>query len=431
LSETIVFRFLTRRAFLLSGLAFTTSAPALAQQTNSLPAATTRVNLGGKLATRTSVVVEQQEAAMITAGSPDAMLGAISMYEEIVAGGGWRKLPAKGKLEKAAKGPQVLALRERLVREGYLDIDAMNARAPEIYDGQIIGAVRSFQINHGIAASGKIDKRTREEMDISAEHRLFQLQENQVRVSTYVKDLGNRSILVNVPSVQLETVENGRVYSRHNVVVGKITRPTPTLNSKVSDIVFNPYWNAPASIVEKDLVPKFLKDPKYLEQMHIKVLDGFNGPEIDPMTVDWEVTAPDRYHFRQEPGDHNSLATVKVNFKNKHMVFLHDTPHRELFQSNARFESSGCVRVDNVRLFVNWIMAGQNGFDESQFELITASQEPHTVPFEGNVDIRIMYMTAWATEDGRVNFRPDIYNLDGTGFVMGQPEGVPEEVLEL
>jgi L,D-transpeptidase YcbB len=113
------------------------------------------------------------------------------------------------------------------------------------------------------------------------------------------------------------------------------------------------------------------------------------------------------------------------------MVFLHDTPHRELFQSNARFESSGCVRVDNVRLFINWIMAGQNGFDESQFELITASQEPHTIPFEGDVDIRIMYLTAWATEDGRVNFRPDIYNLDGTGFIMGQPEGVPEEVAEL
>jgi L,D-transpeptidase YcbB len=422
---------LSRRAFLFSGLAFGLTAPALAQQTNSIPALGSRVNLGGKLATRTAIVTEQQEAAMVTAGSPDAMLGAISLYEEIAAAGGWRKLPAKGKLEKGAKGPQVLALRERLVREGYLDIDAVNVKAPEAYDGQMIGAVRAFQINHGIAPSGKIDTRTRQEMDVSASHRLFQLQENQVRVSSYAQGLGARNILVNIPSVQLETVEDGRVYARHNVVVGRTTRPTPTLVSNVSDIVFNPYWNAPASIVAKDIIPKFKKDPGYLDQMHIRVFDGVGGPEIDPMSVDWDNTAPDRYHFRQEPGEHNALATVKVNFKNEHMVYMHDTPHRELFQTNARFESSGCVRVDNVRLFINWILAGQDGFDEAQFEMITATQETHTMPVRSGIDVRFMYLTAWATEDGRVNFRPDIYNLDGTGFILGQPEGAPEETASL
>jgi L,D-transpeptidase YcbB len=160
--------------------------------------------------------------------------------------------------------------------------------------------------------------------------------------------------------------------------------------------------------------------------MHIRVFDGVGGPEIDPTTVDWDITDPERYHFRQEPGEHNALATVKVNFKNPHMVYMHDTPHRELFQTNARFESSGCVRVDNVRLFVNWIMQGQDGFDEAQFEMITATQELHTSPVRNVIDVRFMYLTAWATEDGRVNFRPDIYNLDGTGFVIGQPEGVEE-----
>ena len=85
-----------------------------------------RINLSGKLATRTGVVADQHEAAMITAGSPEAMQGAISMYEEIVAGGGWQQTAAKGKLEKVAKGPHVMALRERLVREGYLDIDALS-----------------------------------------------------------------------------------------------------------------------------------------------------------------------------------------------------------------------------------------------------------------------------------------------------------------
>lgn len=417
----------SRRAFLLSslGLAVGMATSAFAQQTDSVAALAPHVNLSGKLATRTGVVADQNEAAMITAGSPEAMQGAISMYEEIVAGGGWSKLP-KGKLEKGAKGPAVLALRERLVREGYLDIDSLSVEAPDSYDGQIIGAVRAFQINHGIAASGKVDDRTRGEMNVSAGHRLFQLQENQVRVATYAQDLGEKSILVNVPSAQLETVENNRVYARHNVVVGKVSRPTPSLNSKVTDVTFNPYWNAPASIVAKDIIPKFQKDPGYLDQMGIRIFDGVGGPEIDPTSVDWDNTAPDRYHFRQESGDHNALGTVKVNFSNKFMVYMHDTPHRELFQRNARFESSGCVRVDNVRLFIDWILAGQDGFNEAQFEMIAASGENHSMPVHNQIDVRFMYLTAWATEDGRVNFRPDIYNLDGTGFILGQPEGVEE-----
>ncbi len=419
---------LSRRAFMLSCVATVMAVPALAQaqQTASVAALGPRVNLSGKLATRTGVISEQNEAAMITAGSSEAMQGAISMYEEIVAGGGWRKLPTKGKLEKAAKGPQVVTLRERLVREGYLDIDALSVPKPELYDGQLIGAVRSFQINHGIAPSGKVDSRTRQEMDVAATHRLFQLQENQVRVATYSENLAQRNILVNIPSVQLETVVNGVVYARHNVIVGRVSRPTPTLVSKVTDVTFNPYWNAPASIVAKDIIPKYLKDPNYLDQMHMRVFDGVGGPEIEPSSVDWENTPPERYHFRQEPGAHNSLATVKVNFANKFMVYMHDTPHREIFQSNSRFESSGCVRVDNVRMFIDWILAGQDGFDEAQFEMITASEQTHPVAVRSKIDVRFMYLTAWATEDGRVNFRPDIYNLDGTGFVMGQPEGVEE-----
>jgi L,D-transpeptidase YcbB len=271
-----------------------------------------------------------------------------------------------------------------------------------------------------------VDDRTRGELNVAATHRLFQLQENQVRVSTYSQGLGERNILVNIPSTQLETVENGIVYARHNVVVGKVTRPTPSLESKVTDVTFNPFWNAPASIVAKDILPKYLKDPGYLDQMHIRIFDGVGGPEIDPTSVDWENTAADRYQFRQDPGEHNSLATVKVNFSNKFMVYMHDTPHRELFQQNARFESSGCVRVDNVRMFIDWILAGQDGFNEAQFEMITASEETYVMPVHRQADVRFMYLTAWATEDGRVNFRPDIYNLDGTGFVLGQPEGVEE-----
>ncbi len=135
------------------------------------------------------------------------------------------------------------------------------------------------------------------------------------------------------------------------------------------------------------------------------------------------MTPPDRYFFRQEPGEHNSLGFVKINFKNDFMVYMHDTPHRELFGRNVRFESSGCVRIDQVSTVVKWILdRTAAGIDETQYEMIVASNEPYDHKIENGPDVRWVYLTAWATEDGRVNFRPDVYGLDGTGFILGQPE---------
>ncbi len=357
---------------------------------------------------------------MVTAGSIRALEGAIQLYEEFVAGGGWPKV-GKGKLEKDVKGELVLTLRQRLVAEGYLPFEDMFVEAADVFDANLIEAVKFFQVTHGIAPSGKVDDRTRAELNITARARLQTLRENYPRVGEYALDLHERNILVNIPSAQLETVEYGKVRSRHNVVVGKRDRPSPALKSVVSDINFNPYWNAPASIVQKDLVPKFLKDPTIFEQMNIRIFDGVGGPEIDPYTVDWVNTDPERYHFRQEPGEGNALATMKINFANRYMVYMHDTPHRELFEVNARFESSGCVRVDKVSDVVDWILGGQDGIDATEIEMITASQERYDVKVANPPDVRFMYLTAWATEDGRINFRPDIYGLDGTGFVLGQP----------
>ncbi len=396
---------------------------ALAQSqdlTGSITSITPQTAISGKLGTKTENLAGRNEPAMLTFGSPDALIGAISAYEEIVAAGGWPEVP-KAKLQKGAKGPAVITLRQRLVRENFLPFETLTVEKPEAYDAEVISAVKSFQISHGVAPSGNVDERTRAELNISADARLFTLRENQPRIATFVQSLGRRNILVNIPSVQLEAVEDGIVFARHNVVAGKLERPSPTLISAVSDINFNPYWKAPASIVERDIIPKLLKDPNYLYEMNIRVFDGVNGPEIDPALVDWASTPGERYFFRQESGDNNALGMVKINFKNEHMVYMHDTPHREDFGGNARYQSSGCVRVDKVRLLVDWIMNGQDGYTDDQFELITASQESHAVPVQDPPNVIFMYLTAWATDDGRVNFRPDIYSLDGTGFILGQP----------
>ncbi len=377
---------------------------------------------GGKLATQTEIVAGLDQVPMLSSGSPEAMMGAVAMYEEFAAGGGWQQLNVKT-LKKGAKGEAVQALRQRLVAENYLPFDTLGSENSSLYDNELAEAVRAFQINHGVLPSGIVAEKTLAQLNVPAETRLAMLRENVARVEAYAQNLGSFAILVNIPAAQLETVEQGRVYSRHNIVVGKLERPSPTLVSKVSDINFNPYWKIPASIVAKDIVPKYIEDPTYLETNRIRVFDGIAGPEVDPLLIDWEVTPPDRFFFRQEPGDQNSLGLVKINFPNEHMVYMHDTPHRELFGRNVRFESSGCVRIDQVATVVKWILDRSGSpVDDTQYEMLIASAEPYDQQIDNGPDIRWVYLTAWATEDGRVNFRNDVYGLDGTGFIFGQPQ---------
>ncbi|WP_196504058.1 L,D-transpeptidase family protein [Aestuariivirga litoralis] len=380
-----------------------------------------RIAMQGKLSTKTEILVGQGQAPMLTLGSYTALQGAIGQYEDIVAGGGWPIL-APAKYDKTAKPATIRLLRQRLVREGYLQFDSLVSADSGAWNIDLIAAIKAFQYNHGALPTGKIDERTRQELNISAPARLYTLKENAPRIAEHMRDLGPRYIAVNIPGAQLEAVELGQLYSRHNVVVGKLDRPTPSLKSRVSDIIFNPTWNAPASIVAKDIIPKMLADRSYLRQMNIHIYDGVGGPEIDPASVDWQNTAPDRYIFRQESGEINSLGNVKINFPNKFMVYLHDTPHRELFATNNRWESSGCVRVDKVKNLITWVMNGQYGYDEANWDPIIQSRQTQKLPVSRGPDVRFMYLTAWATEDGRVNFRPDVYKLDGKGFILGQPE---------
>ena len=99
--------------------------------------------------------------------------------------------------------------------------------------------------------------------------RLQALELNAPRVEAYLRDLGARYILVNIPSAQLEAVSLGTVYSRHNVVVGKPERPSPAVASRITEINFNPYWNVPVSIVERDLIPKLLANKNAMSEMKI------------------------------------------------------------------------------------------------------------------------------------------------------------------
>jgi peptidoglycan hydrolase-like protein with peptidoglycan-binding domain len=384
---------------------------------------------GGKATTETAVLNDGSVAPFITAGSPAAIQAMAEKYEGIVANGGWPRLP-KGNLKKGSEGKNAAVLNQRLFIEGYLRAEGTQGEFASLFTSATEEALKQFQRNHGLAVTGKVDAATLQALNVPAERRLATIRANIPRLAEYSKDLGNRYIVVNIPAQQIETVNDGKVYSLHNAIVGRPSRPTPVVMTPLTIVRFNPYWNAPASIVEKDILPRMIsKGPsKIMREMNMKVFDGVGGPEIDPDDINWRRVRVDNYHFRQEPGGSNAMATAKIEFNSPFGIYLHDTPEPHLFNTVSRFYSSGCVRVDGVATMLDWIMQGQDGIDAARIAELAKTNERLDTTVTMPPQLRVAYLTAWPAKDGVAAFRPDVYELDGTGFVVGQPLPVGEKI---
>jgi murein L,D-transpeptidase YcbB/YkuD len=334
---------------------------------------------------------------------------AIGQYQQIVAQGGWPVVPATKKLQLGVVDPDVEVLRKRLMVSG--DLSA-RAGVSQSFDTYVDAAVKRFQTRHGLPADGVMGKYTYAALNISAQVRLGQLETNLVRLRSMSGFLGDRYVMVNIPAAQIEAVENNRVVSRHTAIVGKIDRQTPIVNSKINEIIVNPYWNAPESIVRKDIIPLMRKNPEYLAQSHIRIL-GPDGNEVDPTTIDWNTEDAAKFRFRQDPGAINAMASVKINFPSPDGVYMHDTPSQGLFNKLMRFESSGCVRVQNVRDLVVWLLRDTPGWNRQHFEQAIKSGGNTPIELVNPVPVYFTYISAWSTGDGVVQFRDDIYGRDG------------------
>jgi peptidoglycan hydrolase-like protein with peptidoglycan-binding domain len=378
----------------------------------------------GKAVTETEVFSTQVVEPMLSTSGVAEMQAAESKYAAIVSSGGWPKVP-RGASKKGSEGNEVMALNQRLFIEGYVRPEAAEGEFASIFTTATQDGLMRFQRNNGLAASGQMDGPTLQALNVSAAERLSAIRANIPRIAEYSKNLGDRYVVVNIPAQQIETVNGNRVFSRHNAIVGRPSRPTPVVITALSDINFNPYWNAPPSIVERDILPKLSSG--ILEKMNMKVFDGVGGPEVNPRRINWRRAVVDNYHFRQEPGGSNAMATAKINFSSPFGIYLHDTPEPHLFESSSRFYSSGCVRVQKVAVLLNWILNGQDGIDSNRIEELAQTLERLDVKLITPPQLRVTYLTAWPTSDGVVAFRGDVYGLDGTGFIVGQPLPVGEK----
>ena len=341
-----------------------------------------------------------------------AIKAAIKRYTEIVAAGGWTPLPDV-QLQSGSNHPAVAVLRERLLLSG----DLRERGNSDNFDYYVDKAVKRYQASNGLAPTGVVDKRTIASLNVTAASRLKQLKLNLTRLSDLTKSAGRKYVLVNIPAAQIEAVENDRIVTRHAGVVGKPDRPTPILKSAIHELNFNAVWHLPPTVIEKDLVPKGQEMARRGQSVLVKYgIDAYggDGKKLDPTKINWGSAIAKGLTYRQQPGPENPLGFVKINFNNSYSVYMHDTPSQSLFGRNFRAASSGCVRVHGVDQLAAWLMAEQ-GWKPEHVTQMKESGERLDVKLRKPVPLYFAYITAWATEDGLVQFRRDLYQQDGIG----------------
>ena len=348
-----------------------------------------------------------------------ATKAAIKRYEDIVKAGGWGIVP---ELELAAGQTHfgVAALRKRLQISG--DVKGAGWGADDWFDSTLETGVKRFQATNGLTPTGILDKRTAQALNVPAEWRLKQLKINVGRLQDYTGLDKKRYVAVNVPSAQVEAVEGTRVVQRYTGVVGKPERPTPLLRSAISQMNFNPVWRLPPTVVSKDLIPRGREmqsaGKNVLVKFGIDAYDG-SGKKLDPEKIDWSGSQPSGLSYSQQPGKENPLGFLKINFNSAESVYMHDTPSETLFGRNFRAASSGCIRVHNIEQLALWLLRDNGGWTEDRVQDMKASGKRQDVSLKKPVPLYFTYITAWATEDGAIQFRRDLYNRDGVGETAG------------
>lgn len=340
---------------------------------------------------------------------------ALKKYRELASKNESFHIPLGETLRYGVSHERVRTLRNRLIFLG--DLKATETPNPTFFDSDLEKAVKSFQFRHGLLVDGMAGRQTVTAMNISAQKRLRQIEINMERWRWLPRDLGIQYILVNIAGFKLSVVERGQSVMEMRVVVGKPNRKTPVLSGKMQFLVINPFWNVPTKLALRDLAPKVCSDPDYLAAKQIKVYKNWqhDSPEIDPLFISWcnlTLASFFPYKLQQASGPYNPLGKIKFIFPNKYAVYLHDTPDKSLFDKTLRDFSSGCIRVEKPYLLAEFLLKSDPRWTKEAILDLFESAACKNIFLNEQIPVHLVYITAWAGNDGVVHFRNDVYEQD-------------------
>ena len=335
---------------------------------------------------------------------------ALAFYRKLQQDIPYSPIPATSVHRLGDSHSEVTGVRRRLS-----ELDFFHSPQPQrqLFDEDLERAVKHFQAMNGLAADGIVGAGTFAALNVPWSQRIDQVRINLDRIRWVQDDVSENFLVVNIPGFELFYVKDETVVWKTEVMAGAITTETPMFRATIKYLVFNPDWTVPRSIIGRSLYGKFAANPAYVQKSNYKLFDS-NGAEVDAMQLDWSQLGPHKFPYRvvQQPGPHNALGRVKFMFPNKHAIYLHDTPHRELFSRTARAFSAGCIRVQYPLQLAEILLADPDLWPRDTIDDVVAGRELTVVHLANPVDVLLMYWTASPTEEGRVKFHPDIYARD-------------------
>lgn len=339
-----------------------------------------------------------------------AMRAMLARYRSVAARGGLPEIPGRP-LRPGERDPAVPALREWARLMGDLPANTRMPSDPELLDPALESAVRLLQGRLGIEPTGVVNLHTSALMNVPVERRIRDIEINMERWRWLPRELGHRHIRVNIAGLYVQVLEGDSIAFESRIMVGQQYRMTPVFSDRMTYLVLNPTWTIPSGILEEDKLPLIRRDPNYLADNRIRVLDSA-GREVSPTSIDWStVTGRTSYRFRMDHWAENPLGNVKFMFPNAHAIYLHDTPNRE-FERGRRDFSSGCVRVENPMELAEYLLQDDPRWTRERIDAAVGTGREQTIPVRSPLPVHLMYWTVWAGIDGAVHFGEDIYDRD-------------------
>jgi murein L,D-transpeptidase YcbB/YkuD len=336
-------------------------------------------------------------------------------YRQIARSGGWSKIKISSKITLGQSNAAIPAIRERLALSG--DLKGCQVNDSPIYDSCLFESVKIFQKRNGQLVDGVIGKGTAQALSQSIDSIITKIRLNLDRIKMMKRHDSGRHIMVNIPAFELYFYQDGDIIQSMRVVTGSKTHPTPIFSESIKTIVLNPYWNVPTSIIQKEMIPKLLRNKNAMKRQNIEVRNGW-GPDaktISPSSVDWSKYRYSKsvpYRFAQLPGYKNALGKVKFLFPNKFSVYMHDTPQKHLFKRHTRAYSHGCIRLQNPIALLKTFATFNDNVDYDLSKKRLKGKKQIYLNLNEDVPVDVTYLTAWVDPSGTLQMRNDIYNYD-------------------
>lgn len=328
-------------------------------------------------------------------------------YLQIAESGKWKPIPAGASFRKGNSGEEVSILAAKLAAMGDLPEAKANG---DTFDDDFVAAIKNYQTRNGLAVTGVVDNPTLKRLNTPIEEEIGVLKLNMNRYRWLPDDFGERYVWVNIPEFMVYVYDGNERTTEIVSVVGEYKNMTPILvNKPMQNIILSPTWTIPRSIAKEEL--EYIKmNPGVLIVADVEVF--LKGKKVNPYKVDWNTVNWKDVKLKQDPKDTNSMGRAKFMFTNNHSIYLHDTPNKVDFNNRVRSFSHGCIRLADPADFAEHLLAGNDAWTVQRIKNAMYSGKERYVKPPKSTRVHVVYFTAWADDDGALQFRRDIYYHD-------------------